>query len=65
MTGGHEEIHFEGSDPASESVIEAKPLTLEPTRAKRIPRGLALMGLLGLLTGGGSVLVTKVLLAAE
>jgi hypothetical protein len=50
---------------ASESLIETKPGTLELTRAKRIPRGLTLLGLLGLLVGGGSVLVTKVLLAED
>jgi serine/threonine protein kinase len=32
-----------------------------PKRASRISRGLALLGLLGLLVGGGSVIVTKVL----
>jgi serine/threonine protein kinase len=50
---------------ASESLIETKPGTIELTRAKRIRGGLALLGLLGLLVGGGSVLVTKVWLAEE
>jgi serine/threonine protein kinase len=48
---------------ASGTSLATSPSSREPKRATRLPGGLALLGLLGLLVGGGSVLVTKVLLS--